>query len=132
MSALPAEHLPTGQAAPPRRRRRRGQPGTAAPTVTFTSAGVPLPLVAALAEEGITAPFPIQAATLPDALAGLDILGRGQTGSGKTLGFSIPLAARLADGFTSACRPVAWYSCRPANSPARSRASSRRWPARWT
>ena len=105
MSALPAEHLPTEQAAPPRRSRRRGKPGAAAPTVTFTSAGVPLALVAALAEEGITAPFPIQAATLPDALAGLDILGRGQTGSGKTLGFSIPLAARLADGFTSACPP---------------------------
>ena len=132
MSALPAEHLPAEQAAPPRRRRRRGQPGAAAPTVTFTSAGVPVPLVAALAEEGITAPFPIQAATLPDALAGLDILGRGQTGSGKTLGFSIPLAARLADGFTSAAGPAAWYSCRPANSPARSRPSSCRWPARWT
>jgi superfamily II DNA/RNA helicase len=42
---------------------------------------------------------------LPDSLAGLDILGRGQTGSGKTLGFCIPLAARLADGYTSACRP---------------------------
>jgi superfamily II DNA/RNA helicase len=61
--------------------------------------------VAALAETGITTPFPIQALTLPDALAGLDILGRGQTGSGKTLSFSIPLAARLADGYTSACRP---------------------------
>jgi len=61
--------------------------------------------VAALAAAGITTPFPIQAATLPDALAGRDILGRGQTGSGKTLGFSIPLAARLADGYTSACRP---------------------------
>src|SRR5258708_35791064 len=72
---------------------------------TFASAGVPAPLVAALSEAGITTPFPIQAATLPDALAGLDILGRGQTGSGKTLGFSIPLAARLADGYTSACRP---------------------------
>jgi superfamily II DNA/RNA helicase len=66
---------------------------------------VPVPLVAALAEAGIITPFPIQAATLPDALAGRDILGRGQTGSGKTLGFSIPLAARLADGYTSACRP---------------------------
>jgi len=73
--------------------------------VTFASAGVPAPLVAALSEAGITTPFPIQAATLPDALAGLDILGRGQTGSGKTLGFSIPHAARLADGYTSACRP---------------------------
>jgi superfamily II DNA/RNA helicase len=66
---------------------------------------VPAPLVAALAATGITTPFPIQAATLPDALAGRDILGRGQTGSGKTLGFSIPMAARLADGYTSACRP---------------------------
>src|SRR5512146_1166536 len=73
--------------------------------VSFAGAGVPAPLVAALAAAGITAPFPIQAATLPDALAGRDILGRGQTGSGKTLGFCIPLAARLADGHTSACRP---------------------------
>jgi superfamily II DNA/RNA helicase len=61
--------------------------------------------VAVLAAAGITTPFPIQAATLPDALAGRDILGRGRTGSGKTLGFAIPLAARLADGYTSACRP---------------------------
>jgi superfamily II DNA/RNA helicase len=61
--------------------------------------------VAALAAAGITTPFPIQAATLPDALTGRDILGRGQTGSGKTLGFCIPLAARLVDGYTSACRP---------------------------
>ena len=73
--------------------------------VSFADAGVPAPLVAALAASGITAPFPIQTATLPDALAGRDILGRGQTGSGKTLGFSIPLVARLADGYTSACRP---------------------------
>ncbi|HEY4700578.1 MAG TPA: DEAD/DEAH box helicase [Streptosporangiaceae bacterium] len=67
--------------------------------------GVPPQLVAALTETGIVTPFPIQTATLPDALAGRDILGRAQTGSGKTLGFSIPLVARLADGFTSACRP---------------------------
>ena len=61
--------------------------------------------MAALAADGITAPFPVQAATLPDALAGIDILGRAQTGSGKTLGFSIPLVARLAEGYTMACRP---------------------------
>jgi superfamily II DNA/RNA helicase len=61
--------------------------------------------VAALAAGGITTLFPIQAATLPDALSGRDILGRGQTGSGKTLGFCVPLAARLIDGYTSACRP---------------------------
>ncbi len=72
---------------------------------TFAELGVPEPLAAALAGAGIIAPFPIQAITLPDALAGLDILGRGRTGSGKTLAFSIPLAAGLADGHTSACRP---------------------------
>ncbi len=61
--------------------------------------------MAALSEDGITVPFPVQAATLPDALAGVDILGRAQTGSGKTLGFCIPLVARLAGGYTMACRP---------------------------
>jgi len=75
------------------------------PDVTFTALGVPEPIVTALARAGITTPFPIQAASLPDALAGRDILGRGRTGSGKTLGFSIPLVARLAGGHTSACRP---------------------------
>jgi superfamily II DNA/RNA helicase len=72
---------------------------------TFASLGVPAPLVAVLAEAGITVPFPIQVATLPDGLAGRDILGRAQTGSGKTLGFSLPLVARLSDGYTMACRP---------------------------
>jgi superfamily II DNA/RNA helicase len=61
--------------------------------------------VAALAQGGVTAPFPIQAATLPDALAGRDVLGRGKTGSGKTLAFSIPLVARLAGGRTRPSRP---------------------------
>ena len=61
--------------------------------------------MAVLGEDGITVPFPVQAATLPDALAGVDILGRAQTGSGKTLGFCIPLVARLAGGYTMACRP---------------------------
>ena len=77
----------------------------AAPVITFADLGVPAPLVAALGENGITVPFPVQAATLPDALAGVDILGRAQTGSGKTLGFCIPLVARLAGGYTMACRP---------------------------
>ena len=74
-------------------------------TPTFASLGVPASLVAVLAKSGITVPFPIQAATLPDAMAGRDILGRAQTGSGKTLGFSLPLVARLSDGYTMACRP---------------------------
>jgi superfamily II DNA/RNA helicase len=56
-------------------------------------------------QRGIDEPFPIQAAVVPDALAGIDILGRGRTGSGKTLGFCIPLVARLAGGHTSAGRP---------------------------
>jgi superfamily II DNA/RNA helicase len=73
--------------------------------VTFASLGVPAPLVAVLASDGIISPFPVQAATLPDALAGRDILGRAQTGSGKTLGFSLPLIARLAGGQTASGRP---------------------------
>jgi superfamily II DNA/RNA helicase len=76
-----------------------------APNVTFEGLGVPAPLMAVLAEGGITTPRPIQAAVLPDALAGRDILGGAQTGSGKTLGFSLPLVARLAEGHTMACRP---------------------------
>ena len=88
------------------RRSRDGRgPQAATPLVSFADTGVPPQLVVALAEAGIVTPFPIQAATLPDALAGRDILGQGRTGSGKTLGFSIPLVVRLADGFTSSCRP---------------------------
>ena len=49
-----------------------------------------------LTASGITSPFPIQVATLPDSLSGRDVLGRGRTGSGKTLAFSLPLVARLA------------------------------------
>ncbi len=63
---------------------------------TFASLGVPATLVTALAENGISEPFPIQAATLPDAMAGHDLLGRGRTGSGKTLAFAIPTVALLA------------------------------------
>src|SRR3954452_17386726 len=51
----------------------------------FAELGLPHQLVRALARAEITAPFPIQTATIPDALAGQDVLGRGQTGSGKTL-----------------------------------------------
>ncbi|MCX8687742.1 DEAD/DEAH box helicase [Bifidobacterium sp. B4142] len=64
--------------------------------MTFDQLGVPEPLVRVLRKDGKTSAFPIQRDTLPDALAGRDILGRGRTGSGKTLAFSIPLVARLA------------------------------------
>lgn len=77
-------------------------PATAAPTrpattagTTFAALGVRAPLVAALAADGKTTPFPIQADTLADTLAGRDVLGRGKTGSGKTLAFCLPMAARL-------------------------------------
>ena len=65
---------------------------------TFAELGVPAALVACLDSQGITAPFPIQEATLRDTLAGKDVLGRGKTGSGKTLAFSLPLVARLTGG----------------------------------
>src|SRR5215831_12327930 len=96
---------PIERSAALRRERRRPRPMGAAHSPTFASLGVPVPLTAALAAAGIDAPFPIQAAVVPDALAGADILGRGRTGSGKTLGFCIPLVARLAGGHTSAGRP---------------------------
>jgi superfamily II DNA/RNA helicase len=70
-----------------------------APAVpTFAELGIPAELVRVLSREGITTPFEIQAATMPDALAGRDVLGRGQTGSGKTLAFGLPLLARVAKG----------------------------------
>ena len=64
----------------------------------FASLGLPVPLVERLARDGITTPFPIQTATIPDALAGRDVLGRGQTGSGKTFAFGLPTLTRLAAG----------------------------------
>ncbi len=67
-------------------------------TTTFAALGVPPLLCAELDRQGLSSPFPIQTATLPDTLAGKDVLGRGKTGSGKTLAFSLPLVARLAGG----------------------------------
>jgi superfamily II DNA/RNA helicase len=67
---------------------------------SFLDLGVPAPLAAVLAGDGKTEAFPIQQGTLPDSLAGRDLLGRGRTGSGKTLAFAIPLVARLT-GATS-------------------------------
>jgi superfamily II DNA/RNA helicase len=63
---------------------------------SFSELGVPAELVSVLTASGISTPFPIQAATLPDSLAGRDVLGRGRTGSGKTYAFVIPVVARLA------------------------------------
>ncbi|MGA4877935.1 DEAD/DEAH box helicase [Streptomyces lydicamycinicus] len=76
-------------------------------TVTFADLGLPEGVVRKLAQNGVTTPFPIQAATIPDALAGKDILGRGRTGSGKTLSFGLPTLAQLAGGHTEKKKPRA-------------------------
>ncbi|MGY1796821.1 DEAD/DEAH box helicase [Geodermatophilus sp. SYSU D00525] len=125
----PQSPTPTGTSRPRRRRGGRGRGAgsapapatTAAPATTpappqeipagdvatvlptdaaFAELGVPAPLVEVLTASGITAPFPIQVATLPDSLAGRDVLGRGRTGSGKTIAFSLPLVTRLAASTT--------------------------------
>ncbi|QNT94347.1 DEAD/DEAH box helicase [Streptomyces griseofuscus] len=77
------------------------------PQITFADLGLPEGIVRKLAQNGVTSPFPIQAATIPDALLGKDILGRGRTGSGKTLSFGLPTLARLAGGRTEKKRPRA-------------------------
>ena len=77
----------------------------AEPEPTFGDLGLPEEIVRALAKRGVVTPFPIQAATIPDAMAGKDVLGRGRTGSGKTLSFGLPLLTRLSGGRTKAKRP---------------------------
>jgi superfamily II DNA/RNA helicase len=84
MSALPIDDVPTS-------------------ATTFADLGVPAPMARAMAERGVTDPFPIQAATIPDALAGRDVCGRAPTGSGKTIAFGIPLV--LGVGKARARRP---------------------------
>ncbi len=135
--STPSGSTPSGSDRPRRRRGSRGRgTGTGAPRpeatavrtptpvsapvvptgdiptvlptdTTFDALGVPAPLAEVLAGSGITAPFPIQVATLPDSLSGRDVLGRGRTGSGKTLAFTLPLVARLAtsDSRRQARRP---------------------------
>lgn len=68
---------------------------------TFKDLGLPLPIVRELQREGIIEPFPIQAAAIPDALAGRDVLGRGPTGSGKTFTFGLPMLTRLSNSGSS-------------------------------
>ncbi|WP_225850385.1 DEAD/DEAH box helicase [Streptomyces sp. HPF1205] len=86
-----------------------GGAGTArAPIATsFADLGLPAALSAALTDQGVTVPFPIQAATLPSSLAGRDVLGRGRTGSGKTLAFGLALLARTAGQRAQPRRPLA-------------------------
>ncbi|HEY6629696.1 MAG TPA: DEAD/DEAH box helicase [Acidimicrobiia bacterium] len=69
-------------------------------TNTFAELGLPEHLIAVLERRDITSPFPIQALTIPDVLAGRDLCGRAPTGSGKTLAFGLPLVARIGRGKT--------------------------------
>ncbi|WP_262061678.1 DEAD/DEAH box helicase [Streptomyces sp. STR69] len=77
------------------------------PTASFATLGLPPELVGTMTDLGVTEPFPIQAATLPDALAGHDVLGRARTGSGKTLAFGLPLLVRTAGLRAEPKRPLA-------------------------
>ncbi|MFD9368320.1 DEAD/DEAH box helicase [Streptomyces sp. NPDC060020] len=74
---------------------------------SFADLDMPEQLLSALGSEGVTVPFPIQAATLPNSLAGRDVLGRGRTGSGKTLAFGLALLARTAGQRAEARQPLA-------------------------
>ncbi|MCX4699250.1 DEAD/DEAH box helicase [Streptomyces sp. NBC_01373] len=73
----------------------------------FAELDLPERMLAALGHEGVTVPFPIQAATLPNSLAGRDVLGRGRTGSGKTLAFGLALLARTAGRVAEPRQPLA-------------------------
>ncbi|MCW2492221.1 MAG: helicase [Frankiales bacterium] len=74
---------------------------------SFADIGLPKALVQGLTRSGITTPFPVQAATIPDALTGRDVLGRAATGAGKTLAFGLPMIARLTGSPTSPRKPHA-------------------------
>ncbi|MBZ4014399.1 DEAD/DEAH box helicase [Streptomyces purpurogeneiscleroticus] len=73
----------------------------------FADLDMPAQLLAELGAQGVTTPFPIQAATLPNSLAGRDVLGRGRTGSGKTLAFGLAMLARTAGQRAEPRRPLA-------------------------
>nr|WP_243316335.1 DEAD/DEAH box helicase [Streptomyces sp. PBSH9] len=108
-AAEKTDEAPEGASAPEAAGTPEAEPSgaSAEPTVTFGELGLPEGIVRKLAQNGVTTPFPIQAATIPDALAGKDILGRGRTGSGKTLSFGLPTLALLAGGRTEKKKPRA-------------------------
>ncbi|MEU2773574.1 DEAD/DEAH box helicase [Streptomyces sp. NPDC007162] len=91
-------------------RRQDEVPGATAalpPAASFAELGLPAEILRVLGEHGVTVPFPVQAATLPHALAGRDVLGRGRTGSGKTLAFGLGMLARTAGRRAQPREPLA-------------------------
>ncbi|MEV5502623.1 DEAD/DEAH box helicase [Nonomuraea fuscirosea] len=96
--------MPTlGETSPETNAETNAGPGPS----EFELLGLPKPLLNGLAKLGFDSPFPIQSATIPDVLAGHDVLGRGQTGSGKTLAFGLPTMARIAGVRPAPGRPHA-------------------------
>ncbi|MFF7389232.1 DEAD/DEAH box helicase [Streptomyces scabiei] len=81
--------------------------GQLPPAESFDALGLPPQLLRTMTELGVTEPFPIQAVTLPNALAGRDVLGRARTGSGKTLAFGLALLVRTAGQRAESKRPLA-------------------------
>ena len=109
----------------PGRRRPLAEAPRDPRAITFADLGLPEGVVRKLAQNGVTTPFPIQAATIPDALAGKDILGRGRTGSGKTLSFGLPTAGHAGRRpHREEEAPRASSSRRPVSSRCRSRTRS--------
>ncbi len=76
---------------------------------SFAELGVSTDLVDLLESQGITSPFPIQALTIPDALAGRDVCGKAKTGSGKTLAFGLPIIEKLRDAKLGDPSPWCWF-----------------------
>jgi superfamily II DNA/RNA helicase len=74
-------------------------------SMSFADLGVPARLIQSLEKAGITEPFPVQVATIPDAIAGRDILARARTGSGKTLAFGLGMVIQLKDTPTRPLQP---------------------------
>ncbi|MFB7629432.1 DEAD/DEAH box helicase [Streptomyces sp. NPDC056149] len=99
----------TPSSAPPPREFRLPESTTPALPAVEDFAGLDMPagLLKTLTAQGVTTPFPIQAATLPNSLAGRDLLGRGRTGSGKTLAFGLALLARTAGQRSEPKKPLA-------------------------
>src|SRR5688572_8691940 len=95
------------RAARPHHRRGPSEASTASEGGEFAALGVPPELCRVLAGQSIHTPFPIQVASLPDSLAGRDVLGRGRTGSGKTVAFAVPVVTRLAGRRSQPGRPRA-------------------------
>ena len=149
-SGRPRQQAPRRAAAPPPQseldRALEAAAAQAPPEpTTFAALGMPAPLVSALAERGIEAPFAIQSRALPEALSGRDVLGKAQTGSGKTLAFGLPVlpgwpasaATAAATGPPPAARPAAAAGRGGARRPpgawcwSRPGSSRFRWPRSW-